>query len=179
MTRRRAAKKRSQQPDCDPWYFTYEDDPPPTDEQLAYELICGVEVLGPRGQFVRQYLEPGSYHERRARAALARFIRKGTQFPNHMREVLAALFDPASSKHVERQIVFKFRKGNRPRPHQYAGLLIAQHVWDQQVQGIKKEAAVASAMERFGLKRRRVLAICRDCALPAVDNFVKKKRRRK
>jgi hypothetical protein len=48
--------------DQDPWAFTYEDDTaaPPTDERLAYELLCGIDVRLPNEQLGKQYFAPGS-----------------------------------------------------------------------------------------------------------------------
>jgi hypothetical protein len=142
----------------DPWALTYEDDTAAlTDERLTYELLCGVDVRLPNRQFGKRYLAPVTRRERDARVALARLIRKGSPFPEFIREVLAALFDPASATvPAGRRIEFVNLKQRRPG----AGLEIALHVWMRLRLGDQKEAAIASAMQEFGLKRRRVFDIC-------------------
>jgi hypothetical protein len=146
----------------DPWMLTYEDDSSAmTDERLAYELLCGTDMRLPNGQLGKQYPVPGSKHDQIARAALARLIRTGAPFPELIRETLAALFDPASATvPIERRIEFK-RYAGRTESRLEAALEIAAHVWLRQQLGDKKEAAIASAMQQFGLKRRRVFDICR------------------
>jgi len=146
----------------DPWALTYEDDTAAlTDERRTYELLCGVDVRLPNGRLGRKYLTPGSERERDARAALARLILKGSPFPYFIRQTLAALFDPASATvPAGRRIEFV----NLKQSHVGAGLEIALHVWLRLRLGHKKEAAIASAMQEFGLKRRRVFDICRKYA---------------
>jgi hypothetical protein len=54
----------------DPWALTYEDDPAAlSDERLAYQLLCGVEVRLPNGRLDIKYYPPGSEWDRSARAA--------------------------------------------------------------------------------------------------------------
>ena len=146
----------------DPWALTYEDDTAAlTDERLTYELLCGVDVHIPNTPLRTIY--PTGHHDRAARAALARLIRKGSPFPVFIRETLAAMFDPESATvPIERRIEFKRLRTGRQR----AGLrlMVVMHVWQLQIQGEKKEAAIASAMEKFGLKRSRVFDICRKYA---------------
>jgi hypothetical protein len=147
----------------DPWALTYEDDTASiTDERLTYELLCGVEIRLPNGRPGRIYLTPGSDRERHARAALARLIRQGSPFPSFIRETLAALFDPTSATvPALRRIEFKrLHAGGRDEPEGVT-LMIALHVLGRLLRGDKKEAAIASAMEEFSLKRRRVFAVCR------------------
>jgi hypothetical protein len=106
----------------------------------------------------KKYLTPGSKIEQAARAALARLIRKGSPFPEFIREILAALFDPASATvPAGRRIDFV----NLKQSHPEAGFEVALHVYCRQWLGDPKEAAVQSAMEAFGLKRRQVYGICR------------------
>jgi hypothetical protein len=145
-----------------PWALTYEDDTAaPTDERLAYELLCGVDVRLPKGRLGRKYLAPRSQREQHARAALARLFRKGSPFPEFIRETLAALFDPATATvPAGRRIEFVNLKQSRPE----AGLEVALHVWHRLWLGDQKEAAIASAMQEFGLKRRRVFALYRKHA---------------
>jgi hypothetical protein len=113
--------------------------------------------------------------EKRARAALARLIRKGSPLPEFIRETLAALFDPASSTiPVERRIEFARLHAGELESRPEATLEIAMHVWLQQKLGDPKESAVASAMKRFGLERSHVYAICRKHA----DEFPKPLRRK-
>lgn len=65
----------------DPWALTYEDDTAAlTDERLAYELLCGVDVPLPNGRLGRKFLASGSARERAARAALARAIPQKLSF---------------------------------------------------------------------------------------------------
>jgi len=141
----------------DPWALTYEDDTAAlSDERLAYQLLCGVDVRLPNGRLGRKYFPPGSVWDRSARAALARLLRKGSPFPEFIRETLAALFDPASATvPAGRRIEFVNLKQSRPE----AGLEVAWHVWLRLRLGDKKEAAIQSAMDEFGLKRRRVIDI--------------------
>jgi hypothetical protein len=169
----------------DPWALTYEDDTAaPTDERLAYELLCGVDVrlpnrrLGksntstpgsqakraPLGRLGKAYLTPGSQPEQAARAALARLFRQGSPFPEFIRETLAALFDPASATvPAGRRIDFVQLKKGQNRPE--AGLEVAMHVWQWLwPDDGKKEAAVESAMQEFGLSRRQVFAILKKHA---------------
>jgi len=81
-----------------------------------------------------------------------------------IRETLAAMFDPASATFpIERRIEFKRLRAGRQRASGLT-LMVAMHVWQLQIQGEKKEAAVASAMEKFGLERSRVFDICRKYA---------------
>jgi hypothetical protein len=143
----------------DPWALTYEDDTLAlTDERRAYELLCGVDVRLPNRRLGRRYLAPGSQAERDARAALARLFRKGSPFPEFIRETLAALFDPASATvPAGRRIEFV----NLKQSHPGEGLEVALHVWQRLWLGDKKEAAIASTMKEFSLKRRRVFDIYR------------------
>jgi hypothetical protein len=146
----------------DPWALTYEDDTAtPTDERLAFELLCGVPVHIPNTPLRTIY--PTGQEEQAARAALARLIRKGSSFPGFIRETLAGMFDPASATvPIERRIEFKrLRTG----PSAELALMVAMHVCHLQWRGEKKEMAVQSAAERFCLKRSRVFAICRKHAL--------------
>jgi hypothetical protein len=93
-------------------------------------------------------------------AALARLLRKGSPFPEFIRETLAALFDPASSTVlVGRRIEFKRLHAGEPESRPEATLEIALHVWMRRQLGDKNEAAVQSAMSQFGLGRRRVFEI--------------------
>jgi hypothetical protein len=148
------------------WDLTFEDDNAAlTDERLVYELLCGVDVRLPNKQLGKEYLAPWSKRERAARAALARLIRKSSPFPEFIRETLAALFDPASSSvPVERRIEFNRLHVGELKSRPEATLEIAMHVWLRQQLGDKKESAVESAVEMFGLKRRRILDICRKHA---------------
>jgi len=143
----------------DPWDLTYEDDPAAlTDERLAYELLCGIDVRLPNGRLGKKYSPSGSTWDRNARAALARVFRKGSLLPEFIRETLAALFDPASATvPAGRRIEFVNLKQNHPGK----GLEVALHVGYRLWLGDKKEAAIASAMREFGLKRRRVFDIYR------------------
>jgi hypothetical protein len=145
----------------DHWDLTYEDDSAAvTDERLAYELLCGIDEHVPNTTLHRIY--PTGQHDRAARAAFARLIRKGSRFPGFIRETLAAMFDPASATvPIGRCIEFKSLRAGTP-----AGLtlMVAMHVWQLQIRGDGKESAVASAMKKFGLKRSRVFDICRKYA---------------
>jgi len=146
----------------DPWDLTYEDDTAAlSDERLTYQLLCGIDVRLPNGRLGRKYFRPGSEWDRSARAALARLFRKGSPFPQFIRDTLAALFDPASATvPAGRRIEFVNLKQNHPGE----GLEVALHVWHRQWLGDKKEAAVASAMGEFSLGRRQVFNICRKYA---------------
>jgi hypothetical protein len=43
----------------DPWALSYEDDPSfPSDERLAYELLCGIGVRLPNERLGKEYLAP-------------------------------------------------------------------------------------------------------------------------
>lgn len=143
----------------DPWALTYEDDPAAlSDERLAYQLLCGVKVRLPNGRLDIKYYPPGSEWDRSARAALARLFRKGSPFPQFIRDTLAALFDPASATvPAGRRIDFVNLKKRQSRPE--AGWEVALHVWQRVFLGDKKEAAIQSAMNQFGLKRRRVIEL--------------------
>jgi hypothetical protein len=147
----------------DPWVLTYEDDTAAlTDERLAYELLCGVDVHIPNMRRLRT-IYPTGHHDRAARAALARLIRKGSPFPALIRETLAAMFDPASATvPTERHLEFRRLRTAQTAPG--LTLMVAMHVWQLQIRGDGKEAAVASAMKRFGLRRSRVYDICRKYA---------------
>lgn len=157
----------------DPWALTYEDDTAAlTDERLAYELLCGVDVPLPNGRLGRKFLASGSARERAARAALARLFRKSSPFPAFIRETLAALFDPASATvPAGRRIEFV----NLKQSHPGAGLEVALHVWLCLRLGDKKEAAIASAMQEFELERRRVFDICKKYTseLPDLSRAIK------
>ena len=146
----------------DPWDLTYEDDTAALpDERLTYQLLCGIDVRLPNGRLGKKYFRPGSEWDRSARAALARLFRKGSPFPQFIRDTLAALFDPASATvPAGRRIEFV----NLKQSHPGEGLEVALHVWHRQWLGDKKEAAVASAMEEFSLGRRQVFNICRKYA---------------
>jgi hypothetical protein len=143
----------------DPWDLTYEDDTAAlSDERLTYQLLCGIDVRLPKNRLGKKYFPPGSEWDQSARAALARLFRKGAPFPQFIRDTLAALFDPASATvPAGRRIEFV----NLKRSHPGEGLEVALHVWHRHWLGDKKEAAVASAMEEFGLGRRQVFNICR------------------
>jgi len=160
----------------DPWALTYEDNTAiRTDERLVYELLCGLDVHIPNTPLRRIYLT--GQDEQTARAALARLIRKGSPFPGFIRDTLAAMFDPASATvPIERRIEFK--RLRTARQSEDLMLMVAMHVWTLQIQGEKKEAAVASAMEEFDLRRSRVLDICRKYASGAPRAFFLRKRKK-
>jgi hypothetical protein len=146
----------------DPWDLTYEDDPAAlSDERLTYQLLCGIDVRRPNGRLGIKYFPPGSEWDRSARAALARLFRKGSPFPQFIRDTLAALFDPASATVPARRRI-EFVKLKQSHPGE--GLEVALHVWHRLGLGDKKEAAVASAMREFSLKRRQVFNIYRKYA---------------
>src|SRR5262249_10164909 len=91
----------------------------------------------------KKNLTPRSKKEQAARAALARLIRKGSPFPEFIRETLAALFDPASATvPAGRRIDFV----NLKQSHPEAGFEVALHVYCRQWLGDPKEAAIQSAM---------------------------------
>ena len=158
----------------DPWDLTYEDDiAAVTDERLVYELLCGVTAHTPNTRLRTMY--PTGRHERVARAAIARLIRKGSPFPGFIRETMAAMFDPVSATvPIERRFEIKrLRTGRKTNPG--LTVMVAMHVWQLQIQGDKKEAAIASAMKRFRLERSRVYDICRKYAQHAPE--VRRKRK--
>jgi hypothetical protein len=159
----------------DPWNtMTNEDDTCAwTDERWVFELLCGMDgrpdparFFGKR--FRRMY--PTGDGEVRARAALARLIRKGDPFPLRVREALAGLFDPANTN--GRRVEFK---PGRQTSSQEITLIIAAYVWARMKMGEKKEAAVASAMAEFNVKRRQIFKICRDhdVELPGLASALK------
>jgi hypothetical protein len=149
----------------DPWYFTYEDSPEArvSDQWKTYELLCGMDMRLSNKQLGKGY--PDGEREKSARAAFARLIRKGEPFPGLIRETLAAMFDPGSATvPIDRRIEFVRLHAGELASRPEAKLEIALHVWVQTYLYGKKSAAVDSATEKFGLKRSRVYAICREYA---------------
>ena len=124
-----------------------------SDVALASMLLDGFGKFEATGLIRSAYFHQRSEDEITARAALVRLLRSDKALDRWLRNRLADLFDPASQ--CERELEFRFRSGGR-RADRRAGQQVAWHVVERMQQGEKVEAAIASAMKRFGLERSAV-----------------------
>jgi hypothetical protein len=127
------------------------------DEERTIELICGRRVQDKHGLPTRTYLKEGSQEELEARRALARILRSSKPLDLGLRCILADMIDPDRDE-VERTIRFKNRREGK-RSNAEAEKTVAEYVAAQIEGGGKVEFAVMKAIEKFGLKRTRVLEI--------------------
>jgi len=123
-------------------------------------LLCGRSVIDEHGLTRESYLRDGSAEEIAARRALARLLRTSSPLDLGLRVVLADLIDPDCDA-VERQIRFERRRRGKPSSA-HADKQMCEFIWAHVKDGVKKEAAFQSAMDRFGLKRSRILKIWSD-----------------
>jgi hypothetical protein len=129
------------------------------DQEQILNLICGREATDQHGLPTRIYFEAGSREELEARRALARMLRSSRPLDLGLRFILADMIDPDRDE-VERTILFKYRReGKRSNP--VAEKTVAEYVAAQLEDSGKLESAIAKAMEKFDLKRTRVLDIWR------------------
>jgi hypothetical protein len=139
------------------------------DEALILKYLSGFATKDKKGRPAVGYLKPGSKEEAKARTALASLLRQidpisGTDeyraISIEIRCALAALFLPDSGLSEARiwstrEIAFRFRKrGNRVNLQQYVD--VANFVAELEQKGWPREAAVESAMKKFGLSRASV-----------------------
>ena len=120
-------------------------------------LLCGRSVIDEHGLTRESYLRDGSAEEIAARRALARLLRTSSPLDLGLRVVLADLIDPDCDA-AERKIRFERRRKGKPS-NVHAEKQIAEFIWARVEDDEKKEAAFQSAMDRFGLKRSRILKI--------------------
>jgi hypothetical protein len=130
------------------------------DELLADYFLWG-NLSATFGLFRREYPEIvwGKYpqkaiDERLAREALLRVLRSPEPLSRTLRSRLAELFDP-QSKIAQRQLVFK-RRG-RGKPASISNKQVADYV-DRLARNGTKKAAVAAAIDQFGLSRKQIYA---------------------
>jgi hypothetical protein len=81
------------------------------DEELAHEFLVG--IVGPKG---RGYLKPNSEHEKKARQATARILRKEAGRDGWFTRLVADLIDPSTRSlprhfYIKRKIVFQRPRG--------------------------------------------------------------------
>jgi hypothetical protein len=144
------------------------------DEALILKYLSGFKMTDNNGRPATCYLKPGSQEETKARTALAILLTGINPIPGTdnyedrpinpaIRSALAGLFMPGdelkearlTSLWAKREIAFRFRRrGNRGNWQEWS--VVASFVAEQEQKGIKREAAVESAMEKFGLSRRSV-----------------------
>jgi hypothetical protein len=123
------------------------------DEWMADEFLWGHSEAPVGGLLRRKYLKSGSDEERMARLALVRVLRSERPLSSTLRKRLAELFDESTIG--ERRLVLQFRRKGK-RPHHMANAQVANYVDRQIRQGVKTEAAVALAMEHYGLSRKAI-----------------------
>jgi len=127
------------------------------DEELAIELLRGTSVFDNKGRhYKRDYLEPGSSHERAARAALARLLRKEAP-DGYFTQIVASLIDPPRRRVVVTQrIEFKRLKGNPWRASGRLDVEIAEFIHERRKAGCQLKDAVTDAAEHFRVGEEKV-----------------------
>jgi hypothetical protein len=126
---------------------------------LAHDLLLGTTPGGthPRGWISqRQYPQPGSKHERVARIALARELRRGDQY---FIGLVAAMIDPRTeSSIIKQKIEFTPSKDRRRESkvldRRDLDIAAFMHEWRTTHPGQSIESAVESAADHFGLAKR-------------------------
>jgi hypothetical protein len=130
------------------------------EKRQIVDLLCGPSVRDEHGLTRQSYLRDGSPEELAARRALARLLRTSSPLDLGLRFVLADLIDPDCDA-VERKIRFERRRKGKPSSA-HTEKTISEFIWALVEDGVKREAAFHSAMDRFGLKRSRILKIWSD-----------------
>jgi hypothetical protein len=122
---------------------------------LAKVLLGGYTENDTRGLPCKKYLEKDI--EPQARSALASILRNQNPLDYDLRDMLAALFDPAPDTHpvIDRKVVFAHR-GRGQRQNSARNTAIAWHVWGAFTQGCTVEAAILSATDQFKLDESTV-----------------------
>jgi hypothetical protein len=132
-----------------------------SDEKRIIELLCGRSARDGRGRLRVTYFRKGSPDELEARRALTRMLRTSLPLDPGVRFVIADLFDPDLSE-VDRIIRLEYRRRGK-RSNAAAEKEIAEFIWAQRRGGAKMmKSAVPAAMEKFGLKEKRILAIWKN-----------------
>ena len=145
------------------------------DEALVKRLFCGSAIIaksGPKaGRSQHRYYAADGAQERRAFAALRRVLSWAANAPNpwpvrainSVDPVILALLvcslDPDNDV-TDRRLVFQFRRRGKPTDSS-ADLQVAIRVAGCVRAGQKKEAAIAEAMESYGLSRKAVFDVLR------------------
>jgi hypothetical protein len=142
------------------------------DNELAHELLLGTP--GPRG---REYLEPNSERELKARTALARILR--AEAPNgYFTRVLADLIDPPrGSVIINRKIVFQRPRGTPVVVSDRRRVEIAAFMQEQlekqkrgtcasDAQARNLKPIIDAAREKFGDSRSTIMKIWHDFRPP-------------
>lgn len=122
--------------------------PKTDDEKLAIQFLIGFRSHDSDGSEIREYFEPGEKEELKARAAFLRLIQR-SDLHESLRLHLSMLFSPIS-KAQPRELVFRFRKGGKPRERD---VRLALDVALKVDAGVKVEAAIQEVMEVYGVKR--------------------------
>jgi hypothetical protein len=120
------------------------------DEQFAFDFLCGETICDADGHMTHRYLEPGSEHERRGQAALVRLLRNQA-LPMNLCMALAGLLDPAHTTQTRELVIQNRQKG--VQPNTVIDIAIARDVAAEVLAGCPVEAAIASAMKRYGVAR--------------------------
>jgi hypothetical protein len=121
------------------------------DEQLAEQLFFGTTVRGKSGRAQKEYLKKDSVDERSAREALVRLLSR-----DDCVDTKVLLCDALrSTGKGERRLVFQSRNKGK-RPDLSSDFSVAFHVRRLGNEGVKVEAAVHDAMQKFGLSRKAV-----------------------
>lgn len=131
------------------------------DEALCMKLLAGYHRDGARDQV--SYLKQNSYEERCAREALGRMVRDGMR--GFVGELLALAIDPRMPSRIPgmkptRRI--RFESPSRGKPSTWArDLLVVDLIRRTRFNSDsgKLEAAITTAVERFGISRSAVQAI--------------------
>jgi hypothetical protein len=122
------------------------------DEWLADFFLWG-DSPPTFGRIKRRYPKPGD-EEREALQALLRVLKSEQPLSRTLRNRLAELFDPDSTK-AERHLKIKFRRsGHQSQQRQDAQ--IARYVSFQEKKHGKNEAAIRDAQTRFELSRSKI-----------------------
>jgi hypothetical protein len=141
------------------------------DERLVGDLLNG-QFIEERSGWSHRFLEPDSPEEQAARLALVRLLMGRAPLSDHIRERLASLFVPIGfiargsrsrgnatlllNRHETRQLVFKNRAAGA-QPEHARDITIANDLARKLADGVKLEAAIREAMDRFRVKRPTVL----------------------
>jgi hypothetical protein len=93
-----------------------------TDLRSACDLLGGFTIRDQQGLPFKKYFDECEQSEFDAREAIARLLRNNKPLSSHLRQMLAALFDPQNDTYstfdgcpIERIIVFKQRRPGSPR----------------------------------------------------------------
>jgi hypothetical protein len=119
-------------------------------EKLALELFTGRVVRTKAGRPRHEYLS-GS-RERQAKIALARW-----QPEEPDARLIKIMLTVALTGIGGRQLIFQSSRRGRPSTH-FADARIDRYVTDKMKTGCPAEAAVAYAVEEFGLSRKAIFA---------------------